>query len=106
MPGNPISTQVCFHLFAAPLLRALAGETEITPRFVEAHLAEPVRANPDLTRFLPAELSSDIAAATIRLIGWQGSGDLAANARANCYCVLPPRAEDFTAQETVRVLLR
>jgi len=106
LPGNPISTQVCFHLFVAPFLHALAGETEITPRFVEAHLAEPVHANPDLTRFLPAELSSDIAAATIRLIGWQGSGDLAANARANCYCVLPPRAEDFTAQETVRVLLR
>ena len=106
LPGNPISTQVCFHLFVAPLVRALSGETEITPRFAEARLAEPVRANPDLTRFLPAELSSDFAAATIRLVGWQGSGDLAANARANCYCVLPPRVEDFAAGETVRVLLR
>jgi len=106
LPGNPISTQVCFHLFVAPLLRALAGETEISPRFAEAHLTEPVRANPDLTRFLPAALASAFDAATVRLIGWQGSGDLAANARANCYCVLPPRAEDFAAGETVRVLLR
>ena len=32
--------------------------------------------------------------------------ELAANARANCYCVLPPRTEDFVAGETVRVLLR
>jgi molybdopterin molybdotransferase len=106
LPGNPISTQVCFHLFVAPLLRALAGETEIAPRFAEARLAEAVRANPDLMRFLPAELTSSYDAATIRLVGWQGSGDLAANARANCYCVLPPRTEDFVAGETVRVLLR
>jgi len=106
LPGNPISTQVCFHLFVAPLLRALSGETEITPRFAEAHLAEPTRANPDLTRFLPAELTSSVDSATIRLIGWQGSGDLAANARANCYCVLPPHTADFAAGETVRVLLR
>jgi len=106
LPGNPISTQVCFHLFVAPLLRALAGETEIAPRFAEARLAESVRANPDLTRFLPAELTSAFDSATVRLVGWQGSGDLAANARANCYCVLPPRTEDFAAWETVRVLLR
>lgn len=106
LPGNPISTQVCFHLFVAPLLRALAGEAEIAPRFAEARLSEAVRANPDLTRFLPAELSSAFDAATIRLVGWQGSGDLTANARANCYCVLPSRAEDFAAGETVRVLLR
>jgi len=106
LPGNPISTQVCFHLFVAPFLRALTGETEITPRFAEGRLAESVRANADLTRFLPAELTSAYDAATVRLVGWQGSGDLAANARANCYCVLPPRAEDFAAGETVRVLLR
>jgi len=106
LPGNPISTQVCFHLFVAPFVRALAGETEMTPRFAEAHLAEPVPANPDLTRFLPAELTSAYNAASVRLIGWQGSGDLAANARANCYCVLPPHTEDFAAGETVRVLLR
>jgi len=106
LPGNPISTQVCFHLFVAPMLRALAGETDIAPRFAEARLADHVRANPELTRFLPAELTSAFDAATIHLIGWQGSGDLAANARANCYCVLPPRDEDFTTGETVRVLLR
>jgi molybdopterin molybdotransferase len=106
LPGNPISTQVCFHLFVAPLLRALTGQTGISPHFAEARLTEAVRANPDLTRFLPAELISAYDAATVRLIGWQGSGDLAANARANCYCVLPPRSEDFAAGETVRVLLR
>jgi molybdopterin molybdotransferase len=34
LPGNPVSTQVCFALFVAPMLRALAGRTEIAPVFV------------------------------------------------------------------------
>ena len=44
---------------------------------------------PGLTRVLPARLTNDLARPEVRLVGWQGSGDLAANARANCYAVLP-----------------
>ena len=105
LPGNPVSTQVCFHLFVAPVLRALAGRTSIAPMFVEARLVEKVRAGAKVVRFLPAELTGSAAAASVRLIPWQGSGDLAANARANCYCVLPIREDEFFAGETLRVLL-
>jgi molybdopterin molybdotransferase len=106
LPGNPISTQVCFHLFVAPFLRALAGRTDLTPQFVEATLAEEIPGGAKVTRFLPAELTSTYLSTEIRLTGWQGSGDLAANARGNCYCVLPTGPERFHAGDTVRVLLR
>ena len=34
LPGNPVSTEVCFRLFVAPMLRALCGtNAEIAPRF-------------------------------------------------------------------------
>jgi molybdopterin molybdotransferase len=106
LPGNPISTQVCFHLFVAPFLRALAGRTDLAPQFVEATLAEDVAGGAKVTRFLPAELTGTYLRSEVRLTGWQGSGDLAANARGNCYCVLPIGPERFLAGETVRVLLR
>jgi molybdopterin molybdotransferase len=107
LPGNPISTQVCFHLFAAPLLRALCGRSgELAPQFVEARLAEDVPGGAAVTRFLPAELTGDSTQASVRLTGWQGSGDLAANARGNGYVVLPKGVPRFSAGETVRVLLR
>lgn len=106
LPGNPVSTEACFRLFAAPLLRALAGETGLPPRFVEARLAEDVRGGARVTRFLPAVLRSDWQSATVKLVPWQGSGDLAANARANCFAVLPAEAPSFAAGETIRVLLR
>jgi molybdopterin molybdotransferase len=106
LPGNPVSTQVCFHLFVAPMLRALAGRTEIAPLFVEARLAEDVKGGARVTRFLPAEIACGWDGVTVRVVGWQGSGDVVANARGNGYVVLPAGVEDFPAGLTVRVLLR
>jgi molybdopterin molybdotransferase len=97
---------VCFHLFVAPLLRALAGRSSVAPEFVEARLAEDVRGGAKVTRFLPAEMVGAWDGVTVRVVGWQGSGDVAANARGNCYCVLPTGVEGFAKGETVRVLLR
>jgi molybdopterin molybdotransferase len=42
----------------------------------------------------------------VKVVGWQGSGDLTANARANCYAVLPPERERFSAGEIITILLR
>jgi molybdopterin molybdotransferase len=106
LPGNPVSTQVCFHLFVAPMLRALGGRTEIAPRFVEARLAEAVKGGARVTRFLPAELRGGWDGVSVRVVGWQGSGDVAANARGDCYAVLPMGVEAFAVGATVRVLLR
>ena len=61
---------------------------------------------PGLMRMLPARLTSDRVRPKVKLVGWQGSGDLAANARANCYAVLPPERERFAAGDVITVLLR
>jgi molybdopterin molybdotransferase len=42
----------------------------------------------------------------VKLVVWQGSGDMAANARANCYAVLPPEVERFEVGNVITVLLR
>jgi molybdopterin molybdotransferase len=103
LPGNPVSTMVTFLLFAAPVLRALAGDANPAPRFAQAQLtaAEPPA---DITRFLPAHLDANWDHATVRRIPWQGSGDLAATALSNCFVVLPPDSA-VEAGATVQVLL-
>ena len=68
LPGNPVSTQVCFHLFVAPMVRALCGRTDVAPRFVEARLAEDVRGGARVTRFLPAELSGGFGGVSVRVL--------------------------------------
>lgn len=104
LPGNPISTLVTFALFAAPLLRATGGEVETEPRFRMARLAEDILVKPGLTRFLPARLEGDVIGTRVRRIPWQGSGDLAAAARANSFVVVPESREKLDEGEAVSVL--
>ena len=105
LPGNPISTQVTFQCFVEPLLRALCGAEVVGPRFVQATLAEDMRGKAGLTRLLPGRLTYDVERPEVRLVEWQGSGDLAANARANCYAVLAG-GKDLRAGDVISVLLR
>ena len=106
LPGNPVSTQVTALLFAVPMLRALSGEPDTAPFFVQATLAEDVSVRPGLTRFLPAHLVSSLATPTVKTTGWQGSGDLNANARANCYLVVPPDVDHLRKNSIANILLR
>ncbi len=105
LPGNPVSTMVTFLLFAEPMIRGTAGESETSPRFAQATLAEPVKVKTGLRRFLPAVLESAVEGSRVKLVAWQGSGDLAATARANCFAVVPPEREALAAGEVVSVLL-
>ena len=104
LPGNPVSTQVTFACFAEPLLRAMRGAEVAGPRFVQATLTHDVDGRPELMRLLPARLTSSRVKPEVKLVVWQGSGDMAANARSNCYAVLPPEVERFRAGEIISVL--
>ena len=106
LPGNPVSTQVTFHCLVAPLLRMMAGAANLPPRFAQATLAEDVAGKPGLTRVLPSRLTYDRGQPEVRIVAWQGSGDLGANARANCYAVLPPGQERFAEGDIITILLR
>jgi molybdopterin molybdotransferase len=105
LPGNPVSSAVTFLLFAAPLLRALCGAREAVPRFALAHLTADVKTKTGLTRFLPASCTFAGSTPEVALVEWQGSGDIAAMARANCFLVVPEDADRLRAGETVRILL-
>lgn len=109
LPGNPVSSAVTFLLFAAPVLGALAGKLEPVPRFALARLGKEAgrSTKSDLTRFLPARCTfghgTDLP--EVELAPWQGSGDIAAMARANCFLVFPEAADHPQPGEIVRILL-
>jgi molybdopterin molybdotransferase len=105
LPGNPVSSAVTFLLFAAPILGALAGSRDPQPRFALARLAADVKAKPGLTRFLPASCTFATPTPEVALVPWQGSGDIAAMARSNCFLVVPEDADRLKAGSTVRILL-
>jgi len=106
LPGNPVSTMVTFELFARPLVEALAGRSPRKLIFLHARLRSEIKTRTGLKRFLPALLTGEFDRAEVELLSWQGSGDIVAGARANCYIVVPEDRDRLSAGDWVPVMLR
>lgn len=83
-PGNPVSTQVSFALFVAPLLRELAGLPPVGRK--QRRLAAPLESAAGRRQFLRARLTDDGAVATV---AGSGSHLVAALAAADVLIDVP-----------------
>jgi molybdopterin molybdotransferase len=106
LPGNPVSTMVTFELFVVPAIDLLCGAEARALPLVEARLAEALNEKSGLTHFLPARVEWRERAPEVKALKWQGSGDIATLAKANCFLVVPAEREKIEAGESVSVLLR
>ena len=106
LPGNPVSTMVTFELFVAPAIDLLCGAEVRSLPMVEARLAEAMKEKTGLTHFLPARVEWHGRVPEVKALRWQGSGDVAALAKANCFLVVPADREKLETGESVSVLLR
>jgi molybdopterin molybdotransferase len=106
LPGNPVSTMVTFELFVAPAIDLLNGADARPLPLLEARLREALHEKPGLTHFLPARVEWKVATAEVRALKWQGSGDIAALAKANCFLVVPADRAEVQTGEPVSILLR
>jgi molybdopterin molybdotransferase len=106
LPGNPVSTMVTFELFVAPAIDLLGGTDARTLPLVEARLAEVLNEKPGLAHFLPARVEWCRTVPEVKALKWQGSGDIAALAKANCFLVVPADRETIEVGERVSILLR
>jgi molybdopterin molybdotransferase len=105
LPGNPVSTMVTLELFVAPALALLAGASAPPLRFLKARLEETVEQKTRLTMFLPACLHGEGDGVTMRAIPWQGSGDMMAVSRADCFLVVPDDVDRLDIGAWADVLL-
>jgi molybdopterin molybdotransferase len=72
---------------------------------VQATLAKDAKGKAGLTRILPAMLRHKLERPEVRIVESHGSGDLAANARANCYAVMED-GQSYKTGDVISVLLR
>src|SRR6202521_2630455 len=106
LPGNPVSTMVTFELFVVPALDLLSGAEARALPLVQAQLGETLNEKPGLTHFLPARVEWTGTTPVVKALKWQGSGDVAAVANANCFLVVPADREKVQTREPVTILLR
>lgn len=106
LPGNPISSAATFLLFGAQALRALGGRSDFGTRFFSAQLSRETdrRGKVGLTRFLPGRCEFGAKVGEVETLLWQGSGDLAAFARSNCFVMIPEDTATLDAGAMVRIL--
>jgi molybdopterin molybdotransferase len=87
LPGNPVSSLVCFEVFVRPCLRRLmgfagAGQPPVRARLMQEHVARGERPT-----YNPARLEWDAQGPRVEPVRWHGSSDLQAMVGANALAV-------------------
>jgi molybdopterin molybdotransferase len=100
LPGNPVSAQVTFCLFGAPLLRRMQGDAAAVPAFRSATLAAPLQQKPGRTGFYRVRVEGDQAFP----LGNQSSGSAVSLALADALAVVPAESSGLAAGERVQLL--
>jgi molybdopterin molybdotransferase len=123
LPGNPVSSLVCFELFVRPTIAALAGRGFAELGSIQAKLSHAYDHAGGRAAYLPARLSSasektssqhsllfqrrpadQMSALTVQILPWHGSADMVTLTRANALARLGAEAQRFEPGSPLDVL--
>lgn len=105
LPGNPVSSLVCSHLFLVPLIETLSGQVTTT-QLIEAHTEIPLKANDKREDYIRAFMTKHPdGTRTIRPFDLQDSSMLTTLAASNSLLVREPFAPAAEAGQMVRAML-
>jgi molybdopterin molybdotransferase len=105
LPGNPVSSMVCFEQFVAPALRRMMGHERLFRRTIAARLTHGMKHQPGRTEFVRVTLAKEEGGYAATSTGAQGSGMLLSMARADGLLVVPAESTGLVAGEQVIVQL-
>ena len=105
LPGNPVSSMVCFEQFVLPALRRMTGHARIHRRTIEARLMHEVKHKHSRTEFVRVMLDKEPGGYTATSTGAQGSGILASMSKAEGLLVVPALSKGMAAGSSVTVQL-
>jgi molybdopterin molybdotransferase len=124
LPGNPVSSLVCFELFVRPAIAALSGRAFAGAPMINAPLSHAYDHAGGRAAYLPARLTAatqtglaDFGPAdllrrladqksnlAVEILPWQGSADLATLTRSNALARLPQEPHRYEPGAVVDVL--
>jgi molybdopterin molybdotransferase len=101
LPGNPVSSLVCFELFVRPAIQKLRKLEPIGLPQRRALLAADHQQRGERPTYWPAAIVEE----SVTPLAWKGSGDLRTLTDANCLAFFPAGDRLFRAGEEIEVLL-
>lgn len=105
LPGNPVSTLVCFYLYARPALLKIGGARRWGLQRVEVRCAVDIKLANNLTEFVRVRLERRNSELWAAPTGEQGSGILSSMTRADGLLIGPARAPLLKAGSSATVLM-
>lgn len=105
LPGNPVSSLVCFEEFVRPAIMQRAGARENPHRNVYAEFLQTIEKKKGLTYFFRVKLEEKNGKLFARLSGPQGSGILKSLVLADGVMVLPEELAVVKKGDIVKVQL-
>jgi molybdopterin molybdotransferase len=104
LPGNPVSSLVCFELFVRPALRRWMGVSPAEPITVPARLTRSHTTKGNRPTYQPARLEWCVDGPVVTAVPWVGSSDLRATVAANAMAIFPTGDQTYEAGCTIDVI--
>ncbi|MDA1015853.1 MAG: molybdopterin molybdotransferase MoeA [Planctomycetota bacterium] len=104
LPGNPVSSMVCFELFARTAIRRLRGLPDPNPPSRRVRLSQDHLAAGDRPTYYPASFQWTEDGAWVIPVNWHGSADLRATLDANAMLLFPQGDRQFRQGDLVDVI--
>src|SRR5215204_5837842 len=104
LPGNPVSSLVCFELFVRPAVLALQGAADPLPRFEPGTLTRAVRPNAARTELMRARSRLVDGEVELEVLSGQESHMIARAAGADALVLVPAGDEELVAGSRVSFL--
>jgi molybdopterin molybdotransferase len=106
VPGNPVSSLVCFELFVRPAIEQLSGRDPAERlRQLPARLAAEFAHRGDRPTYFPAVVRRHGETLSAEPVRWRGSGDLRGITAANALAIFPAGDRTWQAGDQIDVLL-
>jgi molybdopterin molybdotransferase len=104
LPGNPVSSLVCFELFVRPAVLALQGAAAPLPAFEPGRLVRGVRPNAQRTELVRARARVAGREVEVEVLTGQESHMIARAAGANALVLIPAGEDELAAGSRVSFL--
>lgn len=105
LPGNPVSSMVCYELFVRTAIRGMLGLRPAESAVRSGRLEEATSVKGNRPVYHPAQVRLTSVGLTVTILAWSGSSDLRATANANAMALLLPEPVRYAAGDVVDVYL-
>lgn len=104
LPGNPVSSLVCFQLFVIPAMKKMSGFSDTSLCRIEARAAEFIPKKAGLRYFLRGIIKKKNGLWYVSTTGDQGSSVMSSLSFANCLIDIPEEKGNIASGDIVTII--